>query len=86
MVSCSDDDTVRIWDVATGKEEHTMEGHSRRVKSASFNRDGTKVVSCSEDNTVMIWDVATGKEEQIVEGHSECVDSASFKHKGTQVV
>ena len=37
MVSGSDDKTVRVWDVATGKEVQKLEGHSADVSSVSFS-------------------------------------------------
>ena len=37
MVSGSRDKTVRVWDVATGKEVQKLEGHSEDVWSVSFS-------------------------------------------------
>eukprot|EP01044_Picomonas_judraskeda_P043461 COSAG03_NODE_22869_length_286_cov_0.588235_1_plen_61_part_01 len=59
-----------------GECEHTLEGHSDDVNSASFSPDGTKVVSGSRDQTVRIWDAVTGECEQTLEGHSYYVNSA----------
>jgi WD40 repeat protein len=77
------DNTVRIWSVATGECEQTMQGHSGAVSSAAFSPDGQKVVSSGEnndgdDNTVRIWSVATGKCEQTMKGHTSSVLSAAF--------
>jgi WD40 repeat protein len=41
---------------------HTLMGHTDRVRTVAFSRDGTRVVSGSEDNFVKIWDTATGAE------------------------
>ncbi|KAJ7696290.1 WD40-repeat-containing domain protein [Mycena rosella] len=62
VVSGSHDETVRIWDVATGAEVTKMEGHSDSVLSVAFSPDGTRVVSGSDDETVRIWDATTGAE------------------------
>ena len=86
IVSASWDETVRIWDVQTGKELQKLEGHTKVVSSASFSPDGKRIVSASWDNTVRIWDSKTGKELQKLEGHTEGVNSASFSPDGKRIV
>ncbi|KAF8236925.1 hypothetical protein L208DRAFT_575613 [Tricholoma matsutake] len=70
VVSGSDDNTVRIWNVATGESEAELKGHSGSVYSVVFSPDGSRVVSGSFDNTVRIWNVATGESEAELKGHS----------------
>ncbi|KAJ1484583.1 WD40-repeat-containing domain protein [Baffinella frigidus] len=62
VVSASRDNTVKIWDVATGAEVCTMTGHSDNVLSIAFSPDGKRVVSGSKDNRVKLWDTTTGTE------------------------
>ena len=57
VVSASSDKTLRLWNVATGECEQTLQGHSRVVWSAGFSPDGTKVVSASGDCSVAVVDV-----------------------------
>ena len=62
-MSGSHDKTVRLWDVATGKQvPPTLEGHTSWVNSVAFSPDGKQVVSGSGDKTVRLWDVATGQQ------------------------
>lgn len=67
------DPTVRLWDVATGKELLKLEGHTEGVYSLAFLPGGMKAVSGSHDGTVRIWDLETGKELQRYEGHEGTV-------------
>ena len=47
----SDDNTVQIWDMRTGKEiMMPLEGHISCIVSVSFSPDGTHIVSGSIDN------------------------------------
>lgn len=72
-VTASRDNTVRLWDVFTGKCLHVLTGHNDNVYSAKFNIDGSKVISDSEDGTIKIWDSQT----------SECL--YSFKKNGNKI-
>ncbi len=55
------DRTVKLWDVANGKERSSFEGHKGPVFSVSFAPDGKTLASGSGDGTVRFWDVDTGK-------------------------
>jgi len=69
-VSGSSDKTLKIWDLATGKELATLTGHRHWVTAVALTSDGTKAVSGSVDNTLKILDLATGKEIMTFTGDS----------------
>jgi len=60
VASASDDETVRLWDSATGAARGTLESHSNWVMDVAFSPDGKLVASVSKDKTVRLWDLATG--------------------------
>ena len=43
------DESVRVWDVKTGKCLRTFPAHSDPVSAVHFNRDGSLIVSSSYD-------------------------------------
>ncbi|HUT45541.1 MAG TPA: protein kinase, partial [Sedimentisphaerales bacterium] len=62
IFSGSKDDTIKVWDAATGNELMTFRGHKSSVNSITFSPDAKRIVSGSTDKTIRIWDVATGDE------------------------
>ena len=71
LASGSEDETVLVWDAASGEQLCSLRGHDREVLSVSWSPDGTRLASGSDDKTVRIWEVATGKELSQLRGHSE---------------
>ena len=59
-VSASADNTLKIWDVATGATKCTLSGHSAEVLACVFSPDGKTVLSGSVDKTLKIWDASNG--------------------------
>ena len=43
------DESIRVWDVRTGKCLKTLPAHSDPVSAVHFNRDGSLIVSSSYD-------------------------------------
>ena len=60
-VSASDDRTLQVWDIETGRALATLEGHTAAVRVCAFTPDGAQVISASDDRTVRTWDLATGR-------------------------
>lgn len=73
VVSGSDDNTLRVWDPATGQCLQVMEGHTDRICCAAILPDG-KIISGSSDSTLRVWDTATGQCLQTLIGHTEDVN------------
>ncbi|MBI5295032.1 MAG: hypothetical protein HY869_06120 [Chloroflexi bacterium] len=73
IVSGSSDNTVRIWEISTGREIfrglHYQKTHSiGRVNSVAFSPNGKYIISGGEDNVVHVWDAAvSGKEVFYIE-------------------
>src|SRR5258705_10674966 len=59
VASASFDQTVRLWDTATGRSCGVLEGHSNSVTAVVFSPNGNLVASASFDKTVRLWDDAS---------------------------
>jgi RNA polymerase sigma factor (sigma-70 family) len=53
--------TVRVWDVAIGKERARHDAHRGPLMSLAVSPDGKVLTSRGEDDTVRQWDMGTGK-------------------------
>jgi len=67
--------TIRIWDVATGKLKHKLKGHKNYVKALEMSPDGNFLLSATADpkEDVRVWDVNTGDQVRAIEGGGRLV-------------
>src|SRR5262249_5548271 len=59
VVSASDDETLKVWELASGRPMATLQGHTLRVTACAVTPDGRHVVSASDDQTLNVWERAT---------------------------
>ena len=82
LASASDDQTIKLWDAASGQELRTLTGHTHGVYSVAFSPDGRTLASASSDKTLKLWDVASGRELRTLAGHTSYVKSVAFSPDG----
>ncbi|MEZ6055753.1 MAG: hypothetical protein R3C01_03520 [Planctomycetaceae bacterium] len=62
IVSCSSDQTVRVWDGTSGQQRFQMTGHVGAVHAVAMSHDETFAVSSGADGTLRLWDVVGGRQ------------------------
>jgi WD40 repeat protein len=85
-VSASEDHTLKVWELKTGRMLHSLEGHSNFVYAVAITADGTKVISASNDNTLRVWELKTGSLLHSLQGHSDSVNAVTITWDGAKVV
>jgi serine/threonine protein kinase len=78
ILSASSDLTLRLWEVATGRELRAFKGHTAPIWGAAFSPTGKLALSGSVDRTVRLWDVDSGEQLQLFSGHGGQVDGVAF--------
>lgn len=78
VVSCSDDQTIKIWDPISGHVIKHFDDHSNYVYSLALNIDGKILASASRDTTVRIWNYQSGECIKVLNGHTDDVGSVAF--------
>jgi len=63
------DQTAKIWDIETGKEIMSLNGHEGEIVSLNFSAEGDKIITGSFDHTARIWDVNSGKCIRLLNDH-----------------
>ena len=69
-ISRSWDNTIKIWDIDSGRELRTLIGHTSFVNAVAIAPDGKRAISSSRD-TLKIWDLLSGKEVASFSGDAE---------------
>ncbi len=85
-LSGSDDKTVRLWDVESGRCLRVLEGHADSVRSVAWSGDSRQALSGSGDNTVRVWDVESGRCLRVLEGHAASVLSVAWSGDSRQAL
>jgi WD40 repeat protein len=87
LATGGEENTVKIWDVETGRELRTLRGHNGDIYSVAISPDGRLVASAGEDSTVKVWD--SHDDYRLVRsfrGHTGLVSSLAISADGRYLV
>ncbi|WP_088892187.1 serine/threonine-protein kinase [Leptolyngbya ohadii] len=83
LISGSADNTIRLWDMNSGRLIRTLSGHTSFVNNAlALSPDGQTLISGSADRTIRVWDLTTGKLRHTLLGHTGFVNSVDVSPDG----
>jgi WD40 repeat protein len=90
LASGSRDQTIKLWDLETGEEIRTLQGHNEGITQVVFSplREaspqglGKTLVSTSSDRTIKLWNILTGQEIRTFRGHTDGVVGAAYSPDG----
>ncbi|MFO0968712.1 MAG: c-type cytochrome domain-containing protein [Gemmataceae bacterium] len=76
------DKIVRVWDLASGKLEHSIENHADWVFGLAFSPDGKHLATASRDKTAKLWDLEAKESVLTFPDHANGVNSVVMAPDG----
>jgi WD40 repeat protein len=83
IISGSDDQTIRIWDLNSQKLLRTLKGHTDWVYDIAISAD-SQIVSGSRDKTIKLWRLSG--QHRTLTGHTSYVNSVAISPDATKIV
>jgi predicted NACHT family NTPase len=73
LITAHGDNTMRIWDRASGRELQRLTGHQNIVNTLALSGDMKSLYSGSDDETIKEWNLIDGSCQRTFEGHQGSV-------------
>jgi WD40 repeat protein len=82
LASGSHDQSVRVWDAASGRALFTFPDQKAGIQCLAFDQAGQRLAAGTFGGAVQIWDLKRGKLIRTLEGHSSPVVGVAFRPGG----
>src|SRR5439155_840419 len=86
LATASADQTVQLWEVATGQEQATLQANAGEIRSVAWSPDGQTLAAGTRYGSVKIWRLSTRQELATLPGHLGDVWSVAFAPDGKTLV
>ena len=87
LATGSFDNTIKLWELATGKEAKTYggpSGHQKMVMCVAISPDGQLLASGSIDNTLKVWDIPLSAPSKLLPA-TDAVHAVALSPDGTKL-
>ncbi len=78
--------TVRIWNLDSGKQKHSLPDGIGGAAGLTFSPDGETVVSANYDNDIRVWKTQSGELVRKVEDMTGAMFASAFTPDGKQLI
>lgn len=86
VLSASEDNILKLWDMKICKEIHSFYGHNEMITCCCFSPDGKWAISGSWDSTLKLWDVSSGNVLQTFSRYLRYISCCAFSPNGRMLV
>jgi hypothetical protein len=86
LAVCGADRSIRIFDVATWKEQVLIEDHADWVMDVAWSPDGKRIASASRDKTSKVFDSTSGDGIATFSAHADGVYTVGFMADNAHIV
>ena len=85
LATASSDNSIKLWDAATGQNYLTLTGHDSPVNDVVFTTDNAQVISAGENGEIMLWNADTGNRIITRTGDSGPIHALALSPDGSQL-
>jgi small GTP-binding protein len=85
-LTSSVDNTLRLWEVGTGRCLRVLKGHSSGTRCVASSPDGQRILSGAGSGNLQIWDLHSGRSLCFLKGHRDSVRSIAWSPDGQWVL
>lgn len=85
LVTGGEDRSVRVWEVATGKQLRSFQGHMTKVTAVATRPDGKQIASGSEDGAIRLWDISSDDDHRAMKEATDSLWAVAFSPDGKRV-
>ncbi|WP_024335512.1 nSTAND1 domain-containing NTPase [Desulfotignum balticum] len=78
LVALGSNNTVRLQNLISGREQVSLAGHSAGLKSLKFSFDGQILAAWFEEGVIQLWNTSSGKLKTTIKGQSGEIISLFF--------
>jgi WD40 repeat protein len=78
------ENTIKLWDVSTGRELLNFSRYKKSVYDARFSPDGRMLLSGGDE--LVLWDADTGSMLKTFSGHHGMIESVAFLADGKSIM
>lgn len=71
VIPAAADTEVYIWDMASGKQQLTLSGHTHGISDVAWARDQRFLASGSDDRSIRLWDAETVRKRSAPDGSGD---------------
>jgi WD40 repeat protein len=82
LAAASEDKTISLWDLATGKYIGCLSGHTDRIAALAWHPSSKFLVSAGWDTTARVWDAATLEPVILLNAHATQLHALAFSRDG----
>jgi len=76
------DGHISLWDLAAGRNQSTLAGHTDFVASLAISPDGVTLASSSGDRSVRIWDLPSRRQRLVIKSPTSTYVALTFSPDG----
>ena len=82
ILTVAADQSIRIWNAATGQEIRELSGHTGQVLCVASSPDSLTLISGAADNSIRMWDVPRSDPLRLFAGHEARIRDVAMSGDG----